>query len=102
MERNDVLRMLESDLETLMKKRSTMINTNDYRPSIDVTRVIKDTLELLDKYGWQQMYSIYKLPDANNPEKFIDMISVWEQNSQGKIKNCRCFQLGVEYVPGVN
>lgn len=96
MERNEVIKMLESDLESLMKKRTQMITNNDYKSSIEVTRVIKETLSLLETYGWQQMYSIYEIPDEINHGDFIDMIAVWEQNSEGQIRNHRKFQRGIE------
>jgi hypothetical protein len=98
MNKNEIVKMLESDLDSLMKKRTKLIEGGEYKQSIELTRVIKETLTLLDTYGWRQAYSIYKILNANGSGGFVDMISVWDENQDGNVANCRVFSLGAEYV----
>jgi hypothetical protein len=85
-----------------MKTRTRAIGGGDYKSSIEITRVIKETLALLDSYGWQQMYPVYGMSKQNDigydmePE-FIDVISLWEQNGE-RVRNHRIFKRGEQII----
>lgn len=112
MDKMKMISVLEKDLEALMRKRTNLINVDEDRKALDVTRIIKDTLDLLDKAtkmpiiedGWKTMTSCYGMmkpefkqltdEEINPTEHFIDVISVWEQNQNEEIRNHRIYERG--------
>lgn len=100
--------VLENDLEVLLGKRTKTINGN-LTGALEITRLIKDTIELLNKLPeqseeWLTMTSCYGMirPEFDNlpyeemipNEHFVSVISVWEQNTSGKIRNHKIYERG--------
>lgn len=105
----EVRKTLEEDLTSLMSKRSVAINNNHEKGAIEYTRLIKDTIDLLNKLPeqseeWLTMTSCYGMirPEFDNlpyeemipNEHFVSVISVWEQNISGKIRNHKIYERG--------
>ena len=109
MEYKKVKEILEHELGTLIKRRSNCINTQSDKQAIDISRLIKDTIDLINKLpdvseDWETMTSCYGMirPEFSNvepenlkpDEHFASVIAVWEQNSEGKIRNHKIYERG--------
>lgn len=73
---NTTVETLTNDANILTKKYHDFINNGRTRESIDILRLLKDTLSLIKEYDWHLEYS-----------KSDDKICIWEQNHSGEIRN---------------
>lgn len=76
----ETVKTLKNDALSLQQKLTVLQEKNDFRGSIDVMRLLKDTLSLIKEYDWQTMYSEYRTDGKKQ-------VSVWEQNHCGEIRN---------------
>ena len=84
---DDIVSSLKQDAIDLQNKFSTLKNDiNDIKPKIDILRLLKDTLSLIKEYDWKLMYSEYKTLQIPNEDCHKE-IAIWEQNSEGNIRN---------------
>lgn len=89
----EIVKSLKADALNLNKMLTTAQMEGDFRKSIDIMRNLKDTLELIQKYDWQLMYSNYGSKDNEN-EDFHREVAVWEQNTEGNIRNHKFWTVG--------
>lgn len=54
MDEKKVLKVLESDVDSLASKRAIAIELNDIKSAIDITRLLKDSLDLMYKVKHEQ------------------------------------------------
>lgn len=97
---NESVNVLKEDLKLLIEKRKDFILKNDTKGLLDNTRLIKDCMALIKEYDWQQMCSEYTCSDcvdsSGNSVEDFKMVSMWEQNSDNDIRNCRSFIVSEE------
>jgi len=84
---DEIVKFLKFDVQVLQKKLIKAQESDDFRKSIDIMRNLKDTLELIQKYDWQLMYSAYGSKDDAAEKDFHKEVTVWEQNTEGNIRN---------------
>lgn len=90
---DDIVSSLKQDAIDLQNKFSTLKNDiNDIKPKIDILRLLKDTLNLIKEYDWKLMYSEYEARQNPN-EDFHKEVTVWEQNSEGNIRNHKVWKV---------
>lgn len=82
---NEIISSLKQDAIDLQKKFTASKNDNDVRARIDILRLLKDTLSLIKDYDWKLMYSEYETKGIE--ENSHKEIAIWEQNSEGNIRN---------------
>lgn len=82
----DTVKTLTNDAISLQKKFHKLQESNDIRASIDVLRLLKDTLLLIREYDWKLMYS----ESESNGHKEV---AVWEENGCGNIKNHKIWKI---------
>jgi len=87
MDKNEVVKLLKEDLKVLMGKHKKSIEQSKIEEGIKNLRLIKDTLDLIDKYDWKEQSSVYTTQsvddEINEVPHMIDVISIWKQNSIG-------------------
>lgn len=97
----EVVKNLKAEIKSLNGILKSKRESTDFGTYKNIINAYSEVLRLIDKYEWKQMCSVYKIPNANGSGEFVDMISIWEQNSEGQIRNCRVFERGIEYVDGL-
>lgn len=55
----------------------------------NLINILRDLARLIDDYGWKFMYSEHKTMYGDE----IPQLSIWEQNSDGQIRNHKVFNL---------
>lgn len=87
-----IIRSLKEDAGKINEGLESNLKRGDINTYISMMKALRTTLELIDEYDWQEYHSVYasKSPDS---DKWIDMISVWEQNNQGNIRNHERYKL---------
>jgi len=94
MDNREVVKRLEKNLESLLNKYDDAITKSDSRTGIEMLRLIKDTMNLIDNLDFQLMHGTYGIEMEDHSIKRL--ISVWEQNSQGIIRNQKTWEVGKE------
>lgn len=82
----ETVSMLIEDVKSLQKKFTILQEKNDFRGSLDVMRLLKDTLYLIKEYDWSLKYSEYS--DGKKRQ-----VSIWEQNHSGEIRNHKIWNI---------
>lgn len=89
---DNIVSLLKQDAIDLQKRFTNAKNDNDYKISIDVLRLLKDTLSLIKEYDWKLMYSEYETGLYTN-ETLKKQVAIWEQNSEGNIRNHKVWDI---------
>lgn len=92
----EVVKRLNESLEKLLCRYENCINNNDTKGGIESLRLVKDTMALIDNLDFQQMYGTYGIVMDDKEESVKRVISVWQQNSQGQIRDQRTWEVGKE------
>lgn len=90
---NPVTRMQKS-LDKLANHYDYLINKGDYNASLNVLKNIEMLSRQIKDIGYTPLHSIYKIVD-NGLEK--QLITLWEQNYFGDIKNVKTFVIAEKY-----
>ena len=84
------INILQENLDTLIKKHSELINKNDFGGALNVMKNIDCLNSQLKRMDYVQMASAYTLIEENGDH--IPVVSMWEQNSFGDIKNSKTYK----------
>lgn len=93
---DELLTSLKKEQTELLKKIEDKRKSGDYGTYKNLINALKEVVYLIERYDreplekpitWELKYSNYKTDDN------IPMISVWEQNDNGEIKNTKQFRL---------
>ncbi len=82
-----IVKTLKTEANNLVNKLGRAECKNDFGNYLGVVKSLKATLELISSYDWHENHSVYRANDKD------DMISIWEQNSDGNIRNHECYKL---------
>lgn len=87
-----IVKTLKTETNNLVGKLGKVEHNNDFNNYLGIIKSLKATLELVSDYDWHDMHTVYqaKMP---NEENYKDMISIWEQNSNGEIRNHERYEL---------
>lgn len=83
---------LKKNVKDINDKLSFASKMGDNKKVIEYTRILRDMLDLIQKYDYEQKYSVYEIP-ARWDISYDKVISVWEQNIEGFIKNHKAFYI---------
>ena len=89
---SDVVSSLKQDAIDLQRRFTNAKNASDYRTSIDILRLLKDTLNLIKEYDWKLMFSEYETGLYTNGT-LKKQVAIWEQNSEGNIRNHKVWDI---------
>lgn len=79
---------LQKDAEIIMEKKMPRALENDNEGTYrNLVRVLEDISRLIERYEWKLQWSKYR--DKNDRQ----FISIWEQNTNGEVKNNKVFQI---------
>lgn len=93
---DELLTSLKKEQTELLKKIEDKRKSGDYGTYKNLINALKEVVYLIERYDreplekpitWELKYSNYKTDDN------IPMISVWEQNNNGEIRNTKQFRL---------
>lgn len=106
MKNTKIVETLEKNLENLLSQYDRYVNEGETKKGIEVLRLIKETTNLIDNLDFEQMHGTYgivmegKDENGDNTESIKRVISVWEQNSSGQVRNHRVWEVGRELEIG--
>jgi hypothetical protein len=90
---DSIVSNLKNEAVKLNKKLIDLRESNkDMNLYISTLKSLRETLDLINKYDWQLMYSTYGLKEEDS-EKRNRVISVWEQNHDYQIRNHRIWKI---------
>ena len=74
MDEKKVLKALENDVDILVKRREKAIEGNDLKLSVDLSRLLKDSLELVYKVKREQVYTKSTITEDNIKDILDEML----------------------------
>ena len=79
---DDIVKTLKDEAKELNKNLVKYRQSKDMNLYISTLKSLRETMNLIHEYDWQEEHSEYRTGDDNHIE-----VSTWEQNSNGEIKN---------------
>jgi len=77
-----IVKTLKDEAKELNKNLVKYRQNRDMNLYISTLKSLRETMNLIHEYDWQEEHSEYRTGDDNHIE-----VSTWEQNSSGEIKN---------------
>lgn len=99
---DEIVSNLKKEATKLNSKlgKNTIINMENYNAYIATIKALRETLDLINKYDWQLMYSEYRTNERvtktngnDTVTTFVKQVAVWEQNQQGTIRNHKIWNI---------
>jgi hypothetical protein len=83
---DSIVKNLKEEAKKINQKLITINKNNgDFNNYISLLKSLRETLDLINKYDWQLMYSEYDVINDNNSKQH--QVSVWYQNHDNQIKD---------------
>jgi hypothetical protein len=88
----NIVKTLKKEEANLIKKLEKAEKNNDFGNYLGAIKSFKATHELVSDCDWHDMHSVYQVKMPNE-ENYKDMVSIWEQNSDGNVRNHERYEL---------
>ncbi len=93
--KQESIKILQDDLELLIEKHSEFVKKNDFGSALNVIKNIDNLTSQLKRIDYETVVSKYSIPDDAGGLK--QLISIWQQNAFGEIKDIETWVLAEKY-----
>ena len=87
----EVVENLKIEIRSLNDRLKECRRKGDFSTYKMLINCYRDTMGIIEKYDFQTKFSEYNSTGENG--KFSKMVSVWEQNSEGTVRNHKVWEV---------